>query len=156
MEKFNIRVYGILINEAKQVLVADELVRGMEITKFPGGGLELGEGTRDCLRREFLEEMNLAVEIGDHIYTTDFYQRSAFNPDHQIISIYYFVNPLEPITAPLRIKEFDFDENQLKIYEEVNEIETFRFIDWHSFSADSVTLPIDKIVADIVKKSLSQ
>ena len=153
---FNIRVYGILINNNKQVLVSDEFIRGKYYTKFPGGGLELGEGTRDCLKREFKEEMNLLVDVGEHIYTTDYYQISAFNPDHQIISIYYFVNALEPITAPLRIKEFDFDENQLKIYEEVNEIETFRFIDWHSFSADSVTLPIDKIVADIVKKSLSQ
>jgi len=153
---FNIRVYGILINNNNQVLVSDEFIRGKYYTKFPGGGLELGEGTRDCLKREFKEEMNLLVDVGEHIYTTDYYQISAFNPDHQIISIYYFVNALEPITAPLRIKEFDFDENQLKIYEEVNEIETFRFIDWHSFSADSVTLPIDKIVADIVKKSLSQ
>ena len=60
---FTIRVYGILINEHKQVLVSDELIRGMYITKFPGGGLELGEGTRDCLKREFMEEMNLNVEI---------------------------------------------------------------------------------------------
>ena len=90
MERFNIRVYGILINETKQVLVSDELVHGMRITKFPGGGLELGEGTRDCLLREFMEEMNLAVEIGEHIYTTDFFQVSAFNSAHQIISIYYF------------------------------------------------------------------
>ncbi|MEI8060472.1 MAG: NUDIX domain-containing protein, partial [Ferruginibacter sp.] len=72
---FTIRVYGILINEKKQVLVSDELIRGMYITKFPGGGLELGEGTRDCLKREFMEEMGLTVEIGNHIYTTDFYQK---------------------------------------------------------------------------------
>ena len=64
---FNIRVYGILINEMKQVLVSDELIRGSYITKFPGGGLESGEGTRDCLKREFLEEMDLKVEVGDHL-----------------------------------------------------------------------------------------
>ncbi|MEP6596914.1 MAG: NUDIX domain-containing protein [Ginsengibacter sp.] len=149
---FNIRVYGILVNDKKQVLVSDEFIRGKYYTKFPGGGLELGEGTRDCLKREFKEEMNLQVDIHEHIYTTDHYQKSAFNPDHQIISIYYFVNALEPITTPLRIKEFDFDEDQMKIYEEVKEIEAFRFVDWHSFSADSVTLPIDKIVAGIIKK----
>jgi ADP-ribose pyrophosphatase YjhB (NUDIX family) len=150
---FNIRVYGILINSDKQVLVSDEYIRGNYYTKFPGGGLEFGEGTRDCLKREFMEEMNLKVEVGDHIYTTDHYQRSAFNPLHQIISIYYFAKALEPITAPLRTKEFDFDENQLGIYKELNEIETFRFIDWHSFSAESVTLPIDKLVANMIKES---
>jgi ADP-ribose pyrophosphatase YjhB (NUDIX family) len=151
---FNIRVYGILINEKKQVLVSDEFIRGKYYTKFPGGGLELGEGTRDCLKREFKEEMNLDVQIEDHIYTTDYFQMSAFNPEHQIISIYYFVKALEPITAPLRDKEFDFDEDQMKIYNEMNEIETFRFIEWNNFSAESVTLPIDKIVAELIKRNL--
>jgi 8-oxo-dGTP diphosphatase len=150
---FNLRVYGILINQGRQVLVSDEFIRGRYYTKFPGGGLELGEGTRDCLKREFKEEMNLQVEVGEHIYTTDHYQISAFNPAHQIISIYYFVKALELITVPLRTKEFDFDEDQMKIYSEANEIETFRFIDWNNFSAETVTLPIDKIVADMIKKS---
>jgi len=39
MNKFNLRVYGILINEKKQVLVSDEYIRGNYYTKFPGGGL---------------------------------------------------------------------------------------------------------------------
>ena len=150
---FNLRVYGVLINEQKQVLVADELVRGMYITKFPGGGLEFGEGTRDCLKREFKEEMDLEVEVGEHLYTTDYYQQSAFNPAHQIISIYYNVNALEEIKVPLRTKPFDFDVQQMKLYEETGETETFRFINWNDFSSESVTLPIDKIVADLVKAS---
>ncbi|MFZ1329500.1 MAG: NUDIX domain-containing protein, partial [Chitinophagaceae bacterium] len=144
---FNLRVYGILINEEKQVLVSDEFIRGNYITKFPGGGLEFGEGTRDCLQREFMEEMNLKVGIGNHIYTTDYFQLSAFNPEHQIISIYYFAKPLEEIKIPLRTKPFDFDEQQMKVYEATKETETFRFIEWDDFSSASVTLPIDKIVA---------
>lgn len=152
---FNIRVYGLLINEKKQVLVSDEYIREKYYTKFPGGGLELGEGTRDCLKREFIEEMNLRIEVGQHIYTTDFYQQSAFNPAHQIISIYYYVRALEPITAPLRDKEFDFDERELNMYKTTGETETFRFIDWERFSAETVTLPIDKIVAGFVKETYS-
>ena len=149
---FNIRVYGILLGANKQVLVSDEFIRGNYYTKFPGGGLEFGEGTRDCLKREFREEMDLEVKITGHIYTTDFFQMSAFNPGHQIISIYYFAEALEPIKAPLRSKPFDFDERELRIYEERNETETFRFIDWNLFSPESVTLPIDKVVAAIVKE----
>jgi ADP-ribose pyrophosphatase YjhB (NUDIX family) len=150
---FNLRVYGILLGENKKVLVSDEFIRGNYYTKFPGGGLEFGEGTRDCLKREFKEEMDLEVKITDHIYTTDFFQMSAFNPEHQIISIYYFAEALEPITAPLRSKPFDFDERELKIYVERKETETFRFIDWEDFSEESVTLPIDKVVAVIVKEN---
>jgi 8-oxo-dGTP diphosphatase len=148
---FNIRVYGILIGENKQVLVSDELIRGGYYTKFPGGGLEFGEGTRDCLKREFKEEMDLDVRIGDHIYTTDYFQMSAFNPAHQIISIYYFAHALQPIKAPLRLKPFDFDEQKLAVYKEKGETETFRFIDWNDFSEESVSLPIDKIVARMLK-----
>ena len=48
---FNLRVYGILLGENKKVLVSDEFIRGNYYTKFPGGGLEFGEGTRDCLKR---------------------------------------------------------------------------------------------------------
>ena len=151
---FTIRVYGILLNQKKQVLVSDEHIRGNYYTKFPGGGLELGEGTRDCLKREFLEEMNLQVEVGAHLYTTDYFQMSAFNPADQIIAIYYFAKALEPITAPIRTIPFDFDEREKKIYEEKRQTETFRFIDWNDFSADSVTLPIDKIAATIVKELL--
>lgn len=148
----SIRVYGILLNEAKQVLVSDEFIRGDYFTKFPGGGLEIGEGTRDCLKREFMEEMNLKIEPGAHIYTTDIYQQSAFNTAHQILSIYYFATALEPITVPLRIKPFDFDEQQLHIYETTRQIETFRFVNWDQFNEDAVTLPLDKIAATLVKQ----
>jgi len=50
-----------------------------------------------------MEEMALNVEVGEHIYTTDHYQQSAFNPAHQIISIYYFVKRWSPsllLSAP--------------------------------------------------------
>jgi 8-oxo-dGTP diphosphatase len=148
---FNIRVYGILQGKNREVLVSDEFIRAGQYTKFPGGGLEFGEGTRDCLKREFLEEMNLRVNVTDHLYTTDFFQMSAFNPEHQIISIYYRVEALEDIRVPLRIKTFDFDETQMEVYRKTGETETFRFIPWEVFSADSVSLPIDKVVADLLK-----
>jgi ADP-ribose pyrophosphatase YjhB (NUDIX family) len=152
MERFNIRVYGILINDEKQVLVSDEFIRGQYYTKFPGGGLEFGEGTRDCLKREFMEELNLQVEVLDHLYTTDFFQESAFRPGDQIISIYYLVKPMQTISARLSDKKFDFDEEQLLRYEEKQEVETFRFVGWENLSAESVTLPIDKIVVELIKE----
>lgn len=147
-----VRVYGILMNEKKQVLVSDEYIRGEYYTKFPGGGLEIGEGTRDCLKREFMEEMNLQVSIGEHLYTTDYFQISAFNNAHQILSIYYEAMAMEPISVTLKIKEFDFDEQQLQVYEKTQQIESFRLVDWEHFSSKQVTLPIDKIVADLVKE----
>jgi 8-oxo-dGTP pyrophosphatase MutT (NUDIX family) len=152
MPQLNLRVYGIFLNDTKDLLVSDEYIRGAYFTKFPGGGLEYGEGTRDCLRREFMEEMNLKVEVGEHLYTTDYFQLSGFHADHQIISIYYFVKPLEEISVPLRDRPFHFDEAQMEIYNVHEEIETFRFIPWNSVSEDCVSLPIDKRVVRLLKE----
>ncbi|WP_407520305.1 NUDIX domain-containing protein [Lacibacter sp. MH-610] len=147
---FNIRVYGILLTQEKQVVVSDEFIRGGYYTKFPGGGLEFGEGTRDCLKREFKEEMNLDVEIGDHIYTTDYFQMSAFNPSHQIVSIYYFAKALEPFSVEFKATPFDFQPHQ--IADPKGEAEVFRLIEWKDFNEELVTLPIDKIVARLLKE----
>jgi ADP-ribose pyrophosphatase YjhB (NUDIX family) len=146
-----LRVYGILVNEKNEVLVSDEFIRGNMYTKFPGGGLEFGEGTRDCLAREFMEEMNLKVEVGAHLYTTDFFQISAFNTSQQILSIYYKAKALEPICVPLRDKPFDFDEQQMAVYHQTGQTETFRMIPMEEFGSASVSLPIDKVVAEMVK-----
>ena len=145
-----IRVYGILINEQQQILVSDEYIRGMYVTKFCGGGLEEGEGTRDCLRREFMEEMNLRVQVEEHLYTTDFYQPSAFRKGDQIMSIYYKVKALEAITAPLRNQPFQFDEREMNMYNETGETETFRFINLTDFNEDCMTVPIDKIIVKMI------
>ena len=147
---FNIRVYGLLIDPDLGVLVSDELIRGAYITKFPGGGLEFGEGTRQCLAREFMEETGLTVNIDEHFYTTDFYQQSAFNAAHQIISIYYKVSPVLPKAFQHSDKAFDFSSEKLTAYKISQEIETFRFIPLPQFSPACLTLPIDKIVAQML------
>ena len=140
---FNVRVYGILINHKNQILLSDEIIRGNFYTKFPGGGLELGEGTIECLQREFLEEMNITIQVEDHFYTTDFYQQSAFNPNHQIISIYYFVSCNET---------FDLDV----INSEEGKSECFRFIDFSQLSEEKMSLPIDKKVAGLLLQKIQK
>src|SRR5690606_13616220 len=73
-----------------QLLVNEEAIRGRRVIKLPGGGLDLGEGIIDGLKREWMEELGLEIEVLQHYYTTDFYQPSAFD-DSQVISIYYLV-----------------------------------------------------------------
>ena len=98
--------------------------------------------------------MNLNVEVGEHLYTTDYFQISGFNPNHQIISIYYMVKALEAISVRLSTTAFDFDEHQMATYNIHKETESFRFIDWNDLSEESVTLPIEKIVVRMVKEKL--
>ena len=152
ISKFTIRVYGILIDENQRVLISDEFIRGDYFTKFPGGGMEFGEGTRDCLKREFKEETGLDVIIGEHIYTTDYFQQSAFNPDDQIMSVYYFVHAEDPGSLLVKTKVFDFELHQ--IADPKGQSEVLRWIDWNEFNEDCVSLPIDKIVVKMLKQQL--
>src|SRR5215469_14189176 len=108
MYRFNVRVYGLLINDKDEVLISDEQEYGMRFTKFPGGGLEFGEGLIEGLKREFVEECNVEVEVLKHVYTTDFFVKSAFN-DSQVISVYYLVKNLTPLNLVFKTKVFDFD-----------------------------------------------
>ncbi len=145
-----LRVYGLLIDDRKRVLVSDEFIRGMYFTKFPGGGLELGEGTRDCLKREFMEETGLEVTVGDHLYTTDYFQPSAFRPTDQIISIYYLVH--SDTSNTLLTKEVAFDFAPEQVANPNGQSEVFRWIEWNDISEETMSLPIDKLVVTMLKK----
>lgn len=99
--KMNVRIYGLAIQEDK-ILVSRERYGSHEFVKFPGGGLEYGEGTRECLQREFVEETGWNIRVDKHFYTTDFFQKSMFD-ESQVLSIYYFITLLDEVTLPVEI-----------------------------------------------------
>ncbi len=145
--KFNVRVYGLLIQDGA-LLVSDEYIKKMRVTKLPGGGLEFGEGTRDCLVREFKEELNLNVEIKSHFYTTDFYVASAFDTKSQVISIYYLVGALEPIHCRISSAEHD--------YEKKEGAQSFRWIKLQELKETDFTLIIDRKVGEMLIKTYTK
>lgn len=148
MALFNVRVYGILLDAENRLLVSDEFIRGNYITKLPGGGLEIGEGTREGLTREFMEEANIEVNVGDHFYTTDFFQISAFNHKDQIIAIYYLVYTAD--TALIQTKEKAFDFLPEQVADNNGTAEHLRWIPLNAISEDSMTLPIDKVAVQML------
>jgi len=153
INSLTIRVYGVLMDDRKRILVSDEYIRGNYFTKFPGGGLEFGEGTKECLKREFKEETGLDVMIGDHLYTTDYYQQSAFKTSQQIIAIYYFAKSIHPIKLDTKTIPFDFRPEQ--IADPNGQSEVLRWINWDDLSEETVNLPIDKIVVGLLKSKYS-
>lgn len=138
-EHFNIRVYALIIKQGK-ILLTDEIRFGIRMTKFPGGGLKLGEGTIDCLRREIQEEMGVEIEHIEHFYTTDFFQQTRFtNPPSQLISIYYRCRLTEKPDVVFTDKPFDFEKN-------IEGAQVFRWAALQKLRDEDLTLPVDRVV----------
>ncbi len=146
IKRFNIRVYGIVIHKGK-ILLTDEFRLGMRMTKFPGGGLELGEGTADCLKREFREELGQDIIIHEHIYTTDYFQPTQLLEEpQQLISIYYRVELADHGKINASSKAFDFRETK-------DGAQSFRWIEQEKLKEDTLTFPIDKKVIKIIREN---
>lgn len=144
IKKFNIRVYGLVIRENK-VLLTDEFRMGIDMTKFPGGGLEYGEGPVDCLKREFREELNQKPENIRHFYTTDYFQPTYLLPEpQQLISIYYLADLPSPEKTQTREIPFDYGVKQ-------EGAQIFRWADIKTTSQENLNFPIDRKVFGMLK-----
>tara|TARA_B110000046_G_scaffold121613_1_gene128251 strand:+ start:29565 stop:30008 length:444 start_codon:yes stop_codon:yes gene_type:complete len=143
LKRYNIRVYGLLINDKDEVLLSREFRFGRCFVKFPGGGHELGEGIVDGLKREFREELGIEIQSAKHFYTTDFFQVSAFATDEQLISVYYKVSSNQA--------EF-IHENQQSLDIDEGDEHTFLWKSLADLSEHDVTYPIDKLVVNMMKE----
>ena len=137
---YNLRVYGLLILD-NRVLLTDEYRAGMIMTKFPGGGLEKGEGLADCLIREFEEELAISIEVGKLYYVNEFLQVSAFDSSQQLISFYYIVETKERdlIPTPIELTELKVNEQR------------FRWVNLNDLDPTTFTFPIDQKVAELLR-----
>ena len=150
MEQLVIRVYGLIVNKRNEILISDEFVLETNMIKFPGGGLEFGEGPVDCLIREFKEECNdQKIENIRHYYTTDFYQKALFYENAQLISIYYLADLKIPLRFKISAKPFDFE-----IVDKFGQ--SFRWVKIKDLKEDDITFPIDKFVVRKLKKTFDE
>jgi len=144
--RFNIRVYILLLDETKtHILLSDEIINGEYITKFPGGGLEFGEGIIDCLHREAMEELGQDVEVIEQYYTSECFQASMFRPDEQIICVYYQCFLAADIEGN-RIPRFRVTDRAFDFVEFREREESFRWQTIESLVPDDLSLPLDRTI----------
>ena len=136
ISKFNIRVYALIIFK-NNILLSRELIQNKLIYKFPGGGVELGEGIVDALQREAKEEMGQHLNHITHFYTTDFFQRSSFDSSEQLISIYFKASLSKHLNNRLKIPVKDQPVFEWK-----------RLVD---LDEENLHFPIDKKVLNMIK-----
>jgi 8-oxo-dGTP diphosphatase len=133
MQKFNVRVYAIVYNENNQILICDEVHNGVAMTKFPGGGLEWGEGIWACLERELMEEFRLLLQEAELFYVNDFFQQHYLRKEEQVIALYYRCTVLgEPQSQEAHV--------------------LFRWVNQDQLSSEMMTFLTDKKTAELLNK----
>jgi 8-oxo-dGTP diphosphatase len=145
-KRFNIRIYGLFTVDGR-ILVTDEFRLGIYMTKFPGGALEFGEGSIDCLKREFREELNAEISNISHFYTTDFYQPTTLLPSEmQLFNVYYKVHINKPYPFRTTEKKFDIPA--------VDGAQSFRWLKTNELKEEDFTFPIDRFIVNKIKLEL--
>ena len=120
-----VRVAGILI-EDDRVLLIEHTKNDRSYWLLPGGGVDWGESIEEAIKREFLEETNLTVEIENFLFISE-----TLAPDNtkHVINLYFRVNRIsgdmllgeESILSDLKF--FTLEEiEKIKIYPNINDI----------------------------------
>lgn len=135
LSSFNVRAYAICTHE-NRILSVHEKYDGLIYNKLPGGGVEFGEGLTDCLHREFKEELNLKIEIVEHLYTQEDYVKSLFDDGKQLLFIYYIA------------KILNIDEMKISSADIAG-------IEWIDLDGcNPLELPVDRIAFDKYKQKI--
>ena len=109
LSRFNVRVYAVILDSrGERILISREDLPGGLKMKFPGGGLELGEGLEDALHREIREELGPGIQLAnvELLHTTSHFVRSSFAPDSQVIAIHYRAQFSDPTIDDLWTEKF--------------------------------------------------
>jgi 8-oxo-dGTP diphosphatase len=142
INRFNLRVYGLLFNDLGQVLVSDEFRYGHAFTKFPGGGVEFGEGLHDALMRECREELQIDVTVKKLVYVNEFHQPSLFDKEQQLVAFYFHIESEQ-------WKHIEHGQHTIPLTEPG---EKHRWIHKADISQDMLTFPVDKKVATLLRE----
>lgn len=122
---FNVRVYAVCVRN-NQLLTLVEPFAGNMVRKLPGGGLEFGEGPKDCLEREFMEELNLTIRVTAPFFIQEHYVPSLVKNNKQIVMLYFLAEII--------------DEAQLQINDP-----NIQAVEWVTIGPECpMTLPVDK------------
>lgn len=144
MTRFNLRVYALIINEFKEILISDEYRFGKFFSKFPGGGVEHNEGIQEALFRELEEELKLQASKASFYYFNEFHQASAFD-NSNLVAFYYLMNiQKKELELPLEAYAIPFAQ----------ETEKQRWIALRELKVSDLTFPIDQIVLEKLQADL--
>ncbi|AWV99738.1 NUDIX domain-containing protein [Arcticibacterium luteifluviistationis] len=119
-----VRVAGV-IKEGNRVLTLRYNYGGVDVFALPGGNLEFGEELKEALKREYFEEIQIDIKVGEELLTAEVI-REGEQTLHQIFECSInkgvpILNPAETTSLEVcwleidRIKEYNLYPN-INIY----------------------------------------
>ncbi|OOG77172.1 NUDIX domain-containing protein [Algoriphagus sp. A40] len=76
------RVNGILIENDRLLMVKHQMGNGGILWSVPGGGMHFGSNAPENLEREFLEETNLTVKVGNYLFVHEYLHPPLHSMEH--------------------------------------------------------------------------
>ena len=122
-EKLRVRVCGICITEEGLLMVHHTaLGKGGSLWAPPGGGMEYGESAHEALKREFIEETHLEIEVERFLFVHEY-----LNPPLHGIELFFEVKitggKLKKGTDPEMEADFQIiTQTDFKPFEEIKQI----------------------------------
>ena len=138
---FNVRVYALIVKN-NRLLISEEQHGGVFLRKFPGGGLQFGEGIVQALHRELKEELNADVESESLLCVTEDFVVSFLNNKQQVIGVHYLVELKQDYS------DDHLDNNRVELE---NGYIHFKWVKIDELKADNFSSPVDKSAFEKLK-----
>lgn len=101
-----IRATGVCFNDKNELLVIEQAVNGRRYA-LPGGGVESGETIEAALKREFAEEVNLAIQIDRIAYISEYDRQDSVH----VIEIAMIVRAVGPTVS---LAQYSSEESAIR------------------------------------------
>lgn len=112
--RFNLRVAGLLVSENKL------LVMKLDTTPYyfpPGGRVKLHENSAEALKREWAEELELAIEIeGLAVVAESYFTEPVTGEHYHEVGFYYWLKPQCAAALPVQQDFQRVDETGKPLY----------------------------------------
>lgn len=130
--------YGFAIHEGSILLVNNKSTNRLF---FPGGGIDLNETKEEALKREFLEETQIEIEILKYIGAAhNYHYYEPTNTSYEVIGYFFLVKPLSLIANGENNPALD-DEAEKPTWYEMDKLKYDDFQDWGGAAFEKFVKP---------------